>query len=45
MFYRYLNVKFRRMMRDHALTVDELRQAAEKMRAKQKKTFIAYVII
>ena len=45
MFYRYLNEKFRQMMRDHALTVDELRQAAEKMKAKQKKTFITYVII
>ena len=45
MFYRYLNEQFRRQMRNHELTDDELRQAADKMKAKQKKTFIAYVII
>ena len=45
MFYRYLNEQFRRMMRNHELTDDELMQAADKMKAKQKKTFIAYVII
>ncbi|MBO4604659.1 MAG: hypothetical protein J5657_05115 [Clostridiales bacterium] len=45
MFYRYLSEKFRNLMRTHSLSDDELRQAAGELKAKQKKTFIGYIIL
>lgn len=44
MFYRTLNERFRELMRTHAISDDELRQAADEMKAKQKKSFIIYVV-
>lgn len=44
MLIRTLNQRFRELMRAHALSDEELRQAADEMRAKQKKNFIIYVI-
>jgi len=41
---RTLNKDFKSSMREHALSDEELKQAADEMKAKQKKTFIAYVI-
>lgn len=44
MFFRSLNDRFRKLMRDHELSDDELRQSATAMKSKQKRTFIGYVI-
>lgn len=41
---RTLDEGFKRTMREHALSDEELKQAADEMKSKQKKAFIAYVI-
>ena len=40
MYFRYLKKEFRDLMRSHALSDDDVRQAADKMKRKSKKTFI-----
>jgi len=44
MFFRTLNSKFRELMRQHALSDDELRQSSVEMKIKQKKTMIGFII-